>query len=153
MKRPPKPRSPLEQREQLQLANALDRLGVFWCHVPNGGARRRVDAAILKASGVRKGFPDNLIFRAPKYWPPAAHLDHGGIFHPGRPPLATFRPPDGRFPFGVAVELKRADGVPSDISPEQTECLRALALNGWYGFVARGCDEALDELRRLGFLS
>jgi hypothetical protein len=32
--------------------------GVFWFHPPNGGARTRVEGAILKGLGVRLGVPD-----------------------------------------------------------------------------------------------
>jgi hypothetical protein len=54
-------------------------------HVPNGGARRRVEAAILKSLGVVAGVPDLLLFRgghayaielkAPDGRPSAAQLE------------------------------------------------------------------------------
>lgn len=34
------------------------RPGQFFAHIPNGGARTAVEAAILKGQGVRKGWPD-----------------------------------------------------------------------------------------------
>lgn len=42
----------------------LRRPPCFWLHVPNGGGRSRVEAAILKGLGVRAGVPD-LLFLAP----------------------------------------------------------------------------------------
>ena len=35
--------------------------GAFWCHVPNGGARSPIEAAIFKGMGVVAGVPDLLI--------------------------------------------------------------------------------------------
>ena len=40
------------------------RADVWWCHVPNGGGRTAIEAAIFKALGVRPGAPDLLIVRA-----------------------------------------------------------------------------------------
>jgi hypothetical protein len=36
---------------------------IFWFHVPNGGSRRPIEAAILKAMGVRAGVPDLLVIK------------------------------------------------------------------------------------------
>jgi hypothetical protein len=38
--------------------------GVFAFHVPNGGARRRIEAAILKGLGVKAGVPDVIAIKA-----------------------------------------------------------------------------------------
>ena len=35
--------------------------GLWWCHVPNGGFRRKTEAAILAGLGLRKGAPDLLL--------------------------------------------------------------------------------------------
>lgn len=35
--------------------------GLFWCHVPNGGARSKVEAAIFRGLGVTAGVPDLLL--------------------------------------------------------------------------------------------
>src|SRR4030042_3440667 len=54
---------PKEESEQMDLAVYLDTRGFIWCHIPNEG---RFDVAYLakrKRLGVKKGFPDNLIFR------------------------------------------------------------------------------------------
>ena len=77
---------PTEHEEQQALAQWLDLVvgPRAWCHVPNGGARRKVEAARMTAIGVKPGVPDILIFR--------------------RPPLR----PEAR---GVAIELK-ADYFP-----------------------------------------
>lgn len=65
-------RSPWRRRQQpeaeLQRAVVrwlvLRRPSCFWLAVPNGGARTRVEAAILQGLGVRAGVPD-LLFLAP----------------------------------------------------------------------------------------
>ena len=54
---------PTEAQEQEELARWLDRHGVLWCHVPNGGNRSAVTGAQLKKQGVKKGVPDVIIFR------------------------------------------------------------------------------------------
>ena len=68
---------PLEEEEQEVLAQFLD-LFFFdnWCHIPNGGMRPSsfdkdgtrfsVEAAKLRRQGVKKGIPDNFIFRPVK---------------------------------------------------------------------------------------
>jgi hypothetical protein len=40
------------------------RPGAWWTHVPLGGLRSKVEAAIFKSLGVRAGSPDLLIIRA-----------------------------------------------------------------------------------------
>jgi hypothetical protein len=68
---------PLEEAEQVALAQFLDLyFWDQWAHIPNGGMRpssedkdgRRfsVEAKKLKAQGVKKGVPDNFIFRPVK---------------------------------------------------------------------------------------
>jgi hypothetical protein len=52
-----------EQQLHIQIANALPRFlkpEVLWLHIPNGGARTRVEGAILKAMGTRAGAADFL---------------------------------------------------------------------------------------------
>ena len=51
-----------EEKEQMKLAAYLDGRKFLWCHVPNGGHRRKVVAASLKRQGVKSGVPDVLIF-------------------------------------------------------------------------------------------
>jgi len=51
-----------EEKEQMKLAAYLDGHKFLWCHVPNGGHRRKIVAASLKRQGVKSGVPDVLIF-------------------------------------------------------------------------------------------
>jgi VRR-NUC domain len=37
------------------------RPGIWWAHIPNGGLRSKVEAAILRGHGVKPGAPDLLI--------------------------------------------------------------------------------------------
>jgi hypothetical protein len=52
-----------EQQLHIQIANALPTVlkpEVLWLHIPNGGARTRIEGSILKAMGVRAGAADFL---------------------------------------------------------------------------------------------
>jgi hypothetical protein len=40
--------------------------GLFWCHVPNGGYRGAIEAAIFKSLGVVAGVPDLLLIYSGK---------------------------------------------------------------------------------------
>lgn len=40
--------------------------GLVWFHVPNGGARKPIEAAILKSMGVRPGVSDFILVHASK---------------------------------------------------------------------------------------
>ena len=51
-----------EEKEQMKLAAYLDGRKFLWCHVPNGGHRRKTVAASLKRQGVKSGCPDVLVF-------------------------------------------------------------------------------------------
>ena len=43
--------------------------GFFWCHVPNGGSRTKIEGAAFKAMGVKPGVADILIIKAGRaYW-------------------------------------------------------------------------------------
>lgn len=59
-----------EQKLQIAVASLLDvyeRQGLLtYAHVPNGGARTKVEGGILKAMGVRAGFPDLIIMWMPR---------------------------------------------------------------------------------------
>lgn len=111
---------PSELQEQLALARRLDAAGLRWCHVPNGGYRSAREAGALKASGVKAGVPDILVFDRVPRWPSAR---------------------------GVALELKALDGA---LSEEQREWLEALGAHGWVTLVAYGADEACRQLHGLG---
>lgn len=58
-----------EAYHQITLARYLDRAGLLWCHVPNGGRRGKREAVELRLSGVKAGVPDVLIF-TPAYGAP-----------------------------------------------------------------------------------
>lgn len=50
------------QRVCVQLLQIYESLGkLTFAHVPNGGKRGKVEAAIMKGLGVRAGFPDFII--------------------------------------------------------------------------------------------
>lgn len=113
-----------ETSEQIDVVRELKRARILFCAVPNGGARRGREARRLKQEGVQAGVPDLLIFDAP----PA---------HPGK--------------VGVALEMKRRDGRPSDVREEQQEWLQALEARGWVVMVGYGRDDALGKLQGAGF--
>jgi hypothetical protein len=50
-----------EDNFQKAVARYLDTIGAFWFHCPNGGSRNGIEAAKLKAMGVKAGIPDCLI--------------------------------------------------------------------------------------------
>ena len=50
-----------EDNLQKSVAKYLDLIGAFWFHCPNGGSRNGIEAAKLKAMGVKPGIPDCLI--------------------------------------------------------------------------------------------
>ncbi len=79
--------------------------------------RQKRQAAILKAMGVKKGFPDILIFDRP----------------PARPGYV-----------GVALEMKRARG--GRLSAEQEQWLAILRFLGWYTDAPAGADAARQVL-------
>lgn len=118
---------PTEQDEHRTLAQWLDLHGLLWLHVPLGGYRRPVEAAILHGLGARAGAPDFFVFT--------------------RPPLIPESP-------GVVIELKRLgrdrerDG---GLSPEQRRWLEALEAYGWQTKVAYGAGEAIWWLESLGY--
>lgn len=50
------------QRAVFQHLRARSMPGVFAFHVPNGGRRSKIEAAIMKGLGVRSGVPDVIVF-------------------------------------------------------------------------------------------
>lgn len=63
---------------------------------------------------------------------------------PGVPDCLIFTPKGG-----IAIELKRSDGKPSDVRDTQKEWLNALSNRMWETKVAFGADEAIDWLEGL----
>jgi hypothetical protein len=110
--------APSEDVEQCLCAQYLDARGLLWFHVPNGGQRNPAVGKKLKAHGVKRGVPD----------------------------IWIVDPPPGKFGLvGAVIELKRADGVPSDVTPEQREWLEKLKKRCYATDTAFG----FDHFRRI----
>ena len=118
-----KNKSPTEYEEQVKLAEYLDMKGYLWCHVPNGGNRDVRTGAKMKRQGVKPGVPDVLIFNLPKIGYETCN--------------------------GIAIELKRSNGNPSDLMDTQKKWLDSLDVVGWETKVAFGADDAIDWLEGL----
>lgn len=149
-----KPASRKEDVEQREVCTFLDKLGVLYCAIPNGGKRGKIEAARMKGLGTKRGAPDLVIFHRP----PNAEKFQALVYDRGlgelkmekdRAVLDWFWP--GVTPVGVAVEMKRTDATRSAISEDQRKWAVRLQREGWYWFAARGADEAIAELMRLGF--
>lgn len=52
------------QRSLIDHLRWCARADVWWTHIPNGGWRSPIEAAIFKSLGVRPGAPDLLVVRA-----------------------------------------------------------------------------------------
>ena len=96
--------------------------GVLAFHVPNGGYRKPVEAAIMKGLGVAPGVADVLLFR------------------PGACPHCCSARLEG-----FALELKSDGGRLTDA---QREFLRRFSEIGGHTCVAEGLDRALAVLAR-----
>lgn len=119
-----------ESAEQRRLAKWLDvAVGAYgWMHCPNEGRRKHGKQATML--GLKKGFPDLIVFPAP----------HAPVVFNGRI-LSNVR--------GVALELKRADGG-TGLSPEQARWFRELQRNGWHVILAAGAEHAVLQLQAVG---
>ena len=106
---------PTEDEEQKVVVQYLNLLKIDFCAVPNGGHRHKAVAAKLKATGVKPGVPDLLIFTIPPSYPNSK---------------------------GLAIEMKRRKG--GQLRQNQKEWLDRLENIGWMTFVAKGADEAID---------
>lgn len=113
---------PTEDDEQRAVVQWLEVHRVEFAHVPNGGYRTRVEAAIFRGLGVKRGVPDLIIFDRP----PAL---------PGAP--------------AAAIEMKRRKG--GVVSPEQREWLEKLRQRGWAVAVCEGADQAIRVLEEWGY--
>lgn len=72
-----------------------------------------------------------------------AKLKRQGV-KPGVPDVLIFETKGG-----IAIELKRKSGKPSDVRDTQKEWLNALSNRGWQTKVAYGADEAIDYLENI----
>ena len=86
--------------------------------IPNGGFRHKPTAMLLQREGVRAGVPD--IF----------------VAYPSRNKCGLF------------IEMKRADGHPSDVRATQWEWLERLEKNNYAVAVCYGCDEAIEAITK-----
>ena len=84
--------------------------------IPNGGGRSPVEGSRLKAEGVKKGVSDVSL--------PVPSRGHHGIY----------------------IEMKRKDGTPKDVKPEQGEFLEFVQSQGYYGCVCFGWEQAAKTL-------
>jgi hypothetical protein len=106
---------------------ALNRLaypGLRWMFaIPNGGGRSMAQGNALKAEGVKGGVADIC-------WP-QPNRRHGELmFH------------------GLYIEMKRADGVPSDVSADQFAFGAHVTLQGYAWYVAFGWQQAIAIITR-----
>jgi hypothetical protein len=101
----------------LMLRVQLPRVYDCTAAVPNGGARHKKTGADLKAEGVKSGYPD-IVIDLPCGW-----------FH------------------GMRVEMKRRNGVPSDVSEDQRAWGELLNARGFLTVIGWGADHALEQIR------
>lgn len=117
--------NPLEEVEQITVVDWLSVHNIRFHASPNGGLRHPVVAMRMKRMGCSPGFPDIMIFDRPRI------VENGLIY------------------VGAAIEMKRRKG--GKVSPEQREWIEALKELGWACCIARGCDEAIEFLKELGY--
>jgi len=109
----PKTAVPTEHQEQAAFVSYLRARGIRHFAVPNGGQRSAIAGARLKAEGVSRGVPD---------------------LHVASPPASGV--------VALIVELKRRNGRPSDVTPEQRDWLAYFDSIGCRTKVAFGLDDA-----------
>jgi hypothetical protein len=107
----------------VQLAEYLDWLNVVWFHCPNEGRRDIRTAVNLKRMGLKAGVPDILILHRV----------------PGNPNIR-----------GIAIEMKREKG--GVVSLAQAQFMAKLNEQGWATHVAKGFEDAVAFLRRIGLV-
>ena len=123
----------LEHGEQARLATALDAAGMLWNHCPNEGKRPGRTGRTLRGQGLKPGWPDVLIVT------PAAD---------GRPTVLELK--------RVGLRPKRAapglpPWAPGCFTAEQRRYLERFEAAGWHALVAYGADDAIEQLRGLGY--
>lgn len=116
--------TPKEEQDQMALAELLDRLGLDFIHVPNEIKSKPQYYSKRRRLGVKKGFPDNLIFTVPPNFPGSK---------------------------GAVIELKRLNG--GVVSEEQNEWIAKLAIQGWEVAICRGIDDAIKQLEKWGYVN
>lgn len=89
-----------------------------WMHaIPNGGDRKVSVAASLKAEGVKGGVAD-IFLPVPRY--ANGYMAEAGLY----------------------IEMKRANGVPSNVSHQQLDFGAFVTLKGFHWYVAFGWQQA-----------
>ena len=83
-------------------------------HIPNGGKRNQKEAVRLKSEGVKAGVSDLML----------------------AVPLNGY--------CGLWIEMKKANGKPSDLSPDQAEWLELMSEQGYATCVAFGANQAIN---------
>lgn len=122
-----------ETIEHCLVVAALEAAGLCYQHSPNGERRTREGGGRLRRMGAKAGFPDLVILT---------------------PAPATGRP--------TAIEMKRPDRAPTrprrdppwayaHFEKSQQAWLARLAALGWAALVAYTAEEAIEQLRALGY--
>lgn len=145
-----------EQARRAQAEDELQRAIVNWlryalrpdvrfCHVPNGGKRRRIEAARLKGLGVEAGWPDlSLAWSEPR----SIALGFAGASSAVAKAMhAIAETPVSRSAF---IELKFGDGK---LTAKQLDFQRWCRENGIPHAVARSLDEVTDAVRSWGIVN
>lgn len=109
--------TPLEEDEQRDFAEWLDRQGVLWAHIPNERKASLAVLSLLARQGLKKGFPDNFIAVARGKW------------------------------HGLFIELKRVKKCLSVRSKEQREWIKRLNAAGYKALFCYGAEEAKKAVR------
>lgn len=119
--KPKKKRQNVEEVEQIKFNIWFDKFlwarDYRWFHCPNGGGRSLAEGAKFKRMGVKAGIPDIIL--------PMARSSYHGL----------------------VIELKRPDGKPNDVRPEQQDWLDWFKKQGWCVHVAYGFEDAKRILR------
>ena len=130
MKAPIQKLNPKESEVMKQLRFYLDRrfgeLG--WVHIPNEQMAGPKRIGLLRASGLKKGFPDILIFEG--VYSPRNSGYEGDIVY-----------------WGMAIEVKRERG--GKLSPEQAEYLDYFSAIGWATAVGRGYQDTINKIEEV----
>jgi len=127
---------PHESDLQKSVARVLDHSGLTWCHVPNGGKRSPVEAAIMKGHGVKSGVPDVLVFDA-------FSIDDCRTIEEVQERRDAAMPREDSYR-GMAIELKVGK---NKCTPAQIEWQDKLRSAGWKVAVCYTLDEVLVVLK------
>lgn len=118
------PKTPYEYEEQIALADLLTYAKINFFHIPNGAGKFKSRYAHqIKRMGLKAGIPD-LMITSP---PPLYKLAFRGVF----------------------VEMKRQGGRKP--TAEQLEWHEKLKVDGYKVIVAYGFDDAVEQLKELGY--